>query len=260
MNLEEARRPVILERKGTKIGFLAFNSVLPPGYGAGPNKPGCNAIQVSTFYEQIDPQPGTPPRIVTIPKKEDVRAMEEAITQLKSEVDVVMVSMHWGIHFQPAVIAMYQREVGHAAIDAGADLIIGTHAHILKGIEVYKGKVIFYSLCNFGMDAFLSKQIKKPHAQRLFKLYNYYPDPEYPTYPFPPDAKKTVIAKCEITDGSITKVSYLPVWVNKQSQPEPLSRDDKRSEEVHRYMQWLCRDQELDTKFAWEGDEIVIVT
>lgn len=173
MNLEEARCPAIFERNGTKIGFLAFNSVLPPGYAAGPDKPGCNPIQVSTYYDQVDAQPGTPPRIITIPKKEDVRAMENSIKKLKSEVDIVMVSMHWGIHFQPSVIIMYQREVGHAAIDAGVDLIIGTHAHILKEIEVYKGKVIFYSLCNFGMDAFLSKNINKPHAKLFFKLYNY---------------------------------------------------------------------------------------
>ena len=198
MELAEAHRPLILERQGTKIGFLAYNSVIPPGYAAGPNKAGCNPIRVSTFYEQVDPQPGTPPHVVTIPNREDVKAMEEAVQALKSQVDIVMVSMHWGIHFQPAVIAMYQREVGHAAIDAGADLIIGTHAHILKGIEVYKGKVIFYSLCNFGMDAFLSRQIKTPHAQQLFALYKYQPDPEYATYPFPPDAKKSMIAKCKI--------------------------------------------------------------
>lgn len=60
--------------------------------------------------------------------------------------------MHWGIHFVPATIADYQREVVHAAIDAGADLILGHHPHILKGIEVYGGRAIFYSLGNFAMD------------------------------------------------------------------------------------------------------------
>lgn len=260
MNLEEARRPYIVERKGTRIGFLAFNSVIPPGYAAGADKPGCNPIRISTFYEQVDPQPGTPCNIVTIPNKQDVKVMEEDIQALKKKVDTVIVSMHWGIHFQPAVIAMYQREVGHAAIDAGADLIIGTHAHILKGIEVYKGKVIFYSLCNFGMDAFLSRQIKTPHARTLFTLYKYQPDPEYCTYPYPPDSKKSIIAKCIIMNGKIMKVSYLPIWINKQSTPEILYRGDKRREEVYQYMEWLCRDQELDTRFAWEGDEVVILT
>lgn len=90
--------------------------------------------------------------------------MERDIATLKSQVDVVIVSMHWGIHFQKAKIPMYEREVGKLAIDAGADLILGTHAHILKGIEVYKKKVIFHSLCNFGMDASLAKQMDSPHA------------------------------------------------------------------------------------------------
>jgi len=258
MNLEEARQPLILERKGMKIGFLAFNSVIPPGYAAGPDKAGCNPIRVSTFYEQVDGQPGTPPHIITLPNKEDVKRMEEDILSLKRQVDTVIVSMHWGIHFQPSVIAMYQREVGREAIDAGADLIIGTHAHILKGIEVYKGKVIFHSLCNFGMDAFLSKQVKTPHAQRLFKLYRYQPDPEYKTYPYPSDSRKSLLVKAQIAGGKITRVSYLPVWINKDSVPEPLKRGDKRSEEVYRYMEWLCQDQELNAKFAWDGDEVVI--
>ena len=83
--------------------------------------------------------------------------MVEDIKQVRSVADVVIVSMHWGIHFMPAKLATYQKEVGHAAIDAGADLIIGTHPHILKGIEVYKGKVIFYSLGNFAMDSSVTK-------------------------------------------------------------------------------------------------------
>ena len=68
---------------------------------------------------------------------------------LRKQVDIVALSIHWGIHFIPAVLADYQREVAHAAIDAGADVILGHHTHILKPIEVYKGKVIFYSLANF---------------------------------------------------------------------------------------------------------------
>lgn len=259
-DLEEAARPWIVERKGTTVGFLAYNSILPAGYAAGPGKPGCNPLRISTFYEQVDPQPGTPCRIITIPNEQDFEAMLAAIRALRSRVDIVVVSMHWGIHFQPAVLAMYQRAVGHAAIDAGADLIIGTHAHILKGIEVYKGKVIFYSLCNFGQDSFLSHNLKGPRASQLFTLYNFKPDPEYKTYPFPPDSRKSIIAKAVITDKKITHVSYLPVWINKETVPELLSNSDKRSEEVNRYMEWVCSDQGLDTRFSHEGDEVVVVT
>ena len=260
MNSDEARQPFIMECKGAKIGFLAFNSVIPAGYAAGPTKPGCNPIRVTTFYEQIDSQPGTPPNIVTLLNPQDVKAMEEDIRALKAKVDTVIVSMHWGIHFQQSVIPMYEFEVGHLAVDAGADLILGTHAHILKGIEVYKGKVIFHSLCNFGMDAFMARLMKSPHAQANLKLYKYKPDPEYTTYPFPPDSRMSILAKVIIADGKITRVSYLPIWINKESVPELLSRSDKRRGEVNQYMEWLCSDQELDTRFSHEGDEVVVLT
>ena len=74
------------------------------------------------------------------------------IRKAKQQADLVVVSMHWGIHFTEAEVAAYQFEYAHDAIDAGADLILGHHAHILKPIEVYKGKVIFYSLGNFAME------------------------------------------------------------------------------------------------------------
>ena len=76
-----------------------------------------------------------------------------------------MMSYHWGIHFIPAILADYQKIVAHAAIDAGADIILGHHTHILKPIEVYKGKVIFYSLANFALDppqAFDENLFSKP--------------------------------------------------------------------------------------------------
>ena len=56
---------------------------------------------------------------------------------------------HWGVHYIPEVIADYQFEVGHAALDAGADLILGAHAHLPKGMEVYRGKTIFHGMNDF---------------------------------------------------------------------------------------------------------------
>ncbi len=64
----------------------------------------------------------------------------------RAQADAVIVSMHWGLHFSFADLADYQRIAGHAAVDAGADLVIGRHTHILKGVEVYRGVPIFHSL------------------------------------------------------------------------------------------------------------------
>ena len=65
--------------------------------------------------------------------------------------DVVVVFPHWGIEYR-APPSDTQRRMGHAAIDAGADLVIGNHPHWAEGMEVYKGKPIWYALGNFVFD------------------------------------------------------------------------------------------------------------
>jgi poly-gamma-glutamate capsule biosynthesis protein CapA/YwtB (metallophosphatase superfamily) len=257
-NIEEARRPVIIDCKGTKIGFLAYCSVCPKGFDARDYKSGLAPIRAMTSYEQVDWQPGTPCRIVTRTDVDDLSAMAVDIRRLRPLVDVLVVSMHWGIHFVPSVVAMYQYEVGHAAIDAGADLIVGHHAHILKGIEVYKGKVIFFSLCNFNMDQDLQRVIQAKLPSRTF--YRFEMDPEYKTYPFPRDSQKTMWVKCTIADKKIRQVAWQPLWINKFGQPEPLEQADPRSDEVYKYMKWLCSDQDMQTKFSRDGDDIVVLT
>lgn len=259
-DIEEARAPAILEAKGTKVGFLAYNSILPMGYAAGPGKAGCVPIRISTFYEPLEFQPGTPCHIITIANREDLAAMAADIKKLRPQVDVLAVSIHWGVHFMPSTLAMYQRDVGKLMIDAGADIVIGHHAHILKGIEVYKGKVILYSLCNFGFDLLVEPLMNSARLKQLQKIYHWKLDPSYPTYAFPADSRKTIMVKFLLSDKQIQRVSYLPVMINQLGQPEFLPAGDKRSDEVFKYMEWLCQDQELGTKFSYEGDEAVIQT
>jgi poly-gamma-glutamate synthesis protein (capsule biosynthesis protein) len=276
-DISEARRPAIFERKKTKVGFLAYCSVVPKGFDARENKSGVAPVRASTAYEQADWQPGTPPRIITKAFPDDLDAMVRDIQNLRKAVDVLVVSMHWGVHFVPAVIAGYQYEVGHAAIDAGADIIIGTHAHILKGIEVYKGKAIFFSLCNFCMDLPIAGLVADAMAAAMQRPvitdvkidhqnycqighYSWEIDPEYPTYAFPPDSKKSILVRCQITDKKLRHVSFLPLWISKTGRPTPLPQADPRSEDVLNYMKWICRDQRLDTEFIREGDEIRVLT
>lgn len=276
-NIAEARKPAIIERKDTKVGFLAYCSVVPRGFEAGENKSGVAPVRASTYYEQADWQAGTAPRIITKAFPDDLDSMVRDIEALRDQVDVLVVSMHWGVHFVPSIIAMYQYEVGHAAIDAGADIIIGTHAHILKGIEVYKGKATFFSLCNFNMDLPIAGPVADEMAVSMGRpaitavriddqnrchigAYSWRVDPEYPTYAFCIDAQKSILVKCNIIDKKIQRVAFLPLWMSKKGQPEPLSQSDPRSDEVLRYMEWICDDQQLDTKFIREGDEIKVIT
>ncbi|MBI2908217.1 MAG: CapA family protein [Chloroflexi bacterium] len=259
-NLAEARRPAIVECEGVKVGFLAYSSIIPAGYAASSEKPGCAPIRVSTFYEAIEFQPGTPCRIITIPNRQDMQDLKEDIEALRPNVDVLVVSMHWGVHFVPAVVATYQVDVGRAALDWGADIILGHHAHILKGIEVYKGKVIFYSLGNFAFDQLLARRLSSARARESQELYKFELDPEYPTYAFPADSRKSMIAKCDIVDGRIDRVCYLPVMMNKNGQPEVLPPGDPRAQEVFDYVAWTIQDQKLNATFRYEGGEAIVQT
>lgn len=75
----------------------------------------------------------------------------ERIAALKEEVDVVIVHLHSGFQFQEAS-SVFVRRNARAAIDAGADLVLGHHPHILQGMEWYRGRLIVYSLGNFVFD------------------------------------------------------------------------------------------------------------
>ena len=256
--IEEARKPTIVEVKGTRIAFLAYNSIGPDGYEAGIERPGCAPMRIRTIYEQMDYQPGTPCRIVTIPKRDDLDALVADVSKAKSQADIVIMSIHWGIHNVPAEIAMYERDVAKAAIDAGVDLILGHHPHILKGIDVYKGKVIFHSLGNFVMEI-KPGRLSKHYVENVWgKLYTYERDPEYPTYPFHPEAKRTMVAKCIINNKKIERVAYLPAYINKKAEPEFVTRDDPRSEEVFKYVIDISQREGLRAVFSQEGDEVII--
>ncbi|MBI4331139.1 MAG: CapA family protein [Chloroflexi bacterium] len=257
-NIAEARKPVIVERKGIRAGFLAYCSVLPVEYEAREEKTGVTPIRVSTYYEAQEYQAGTPPKIITVPLEADVLAMEEDIRKLRSQVDIIMVSMHWGIHHIAGVLAMYQPEVGHRAIDAGADLIIGHHAHVVKGIEIYKGKPIFYSVGNFAQET--PQHIKPPKdmvdhsTSAVYKKWQ--EEPGWDRYKGARDKRYTMMARIIAGKEGIRRVSFLPGFVNKKAEPEFLTRSDERFAEVLHYLEPWCK--ELGTALAVEGDEIVV--
>ncbi len=261
MNIDEARRPAIIERKNTRVGVLSYNCVGPRETWASPKKPGSAYVHVLTHYELDHAVPGGTPIVYTFSDPATLDAMLDDIRALRSKCDVLVVSLHKGIIHTPAKLARYELDVSRAAINAGADLILGHHAHILKGIEVYKGKVIFHGLNQ--LVAILPQLAPKPGqdknswAQKRKRLYNFEPDPENPNYPFHPDSKQTIIAKCVIDDKRISKVTYLPALINKKGQPEIL-KNDERGQKIYDYMKRISEDEELKVRFDWDGDEVLI--
>jgi poly-gamma-glutamate capsule biosynthesis protein CapA/YwtB (metallophosphatase superfamily) len=260
-NLAEARSPAMRERYGTKIAFLAYNSILPSGYWAENDRPGCAPMRAWTIYEQIEPdQPGSRCRTHTFGHKDDLKAMADDIEKAKSNADIVIVSMHWGIHFVPAQLADYQRETARQAIDCGADLILGHHPHILKGIEVYKGKVIMYSLGNFAIEqpaAFMQDLYKTERHREIVELNPQWDEKR--EYPLPPETRRSLIIRCVIAQKRIKRISYLPVYITVGSEPEILKSGDERFEDVIRYIDEITNDQGIYTRFAREGDEVVVI-
>jgi poly-gamma-glutamate capsule biosynthesis protein CapA/YwtB (metallophosphatase superfamily) len=259
-NIGQARKPVILEAQGRRVAFLAYSSILPMGYWADERRAGCAPMRAWTHYEQIEhDQPGTPCRVHTFPHREDLAALVDDVREARSQADFVAVSLHWGIHFVPGVIADYQRDVGRAAIDAGADLILGHHAHILKGVDVYQGKPIIYSLCNFAMDLPMDEKHAKSKGFR--EIQKLHPDwlPNFDiTYNFPPDSRYSMIAKCVLAPGRPARFSLLPVFIGPMSQPEILSAGDPRFMEVAGYLEKHTRSQGLNARYVPQGDELFL--
>jgi poly-gamma-glutamate synthesis protein (capsule biosynthesis protein) len=124
-NIAAARKPAILDARGTKVAILAYDTIAK-SYAATATRAGSAQL--------------TAPAV-----KADVAAARQAGAQL------VIVFPHWGTEYDPTPFAGQQR-LARACIDAGADMVIGNHAHWAGAVETYKGKPIWYALGNFVFD------------------------------------------------------------------------------------------------------------
>ncbi len=122
MGLEEARAPAIVKIKGVTIAFLSYSLTFPLEFYASSRRP------------------GTAPGYADFVKAD--------IEKVRPSADLVVVSFHWGAELLTAA-KDYQVDLGHRAIDWGADLVLGHHPHVLQEVEVYRGHAIAYSLGNF---------------------------------------------------------------------------------------------------------------
>jgi hypothetical protein len=216
-------------------------------------------VNVLTHYESSYGTPGGPPTIYSFAEPQSLELMMSDIFQLRPKCQVLIVSLHKGLGHIPAKLAAYEQQISRAAIDAGADLVLGHHAHILKGIESYKGKFIFHGLGNFVTVTRALSNNKTQGSQdwsaKRKELFGFEPDPEYPTYPFHPEAKKTIIAACAISGGRINKVSYLPCFINKRGEPE-IVKNDVKGQDIFDYMVKISRVAGLDIGFVWDGGSV----
>lgn len=156
--------PEVLEKNGLRITFLGY-SLRPRQY----------------FTEEPAYAEGQREQILA-----DVRAARAA-------TDNVVVSLHWGDEFieRPSPD---EQQLAHDIMDAGADLIIGHHPHVMRGVEKYGRGYIVYSLGNFVCDMLWEDQLRE-----------------------------TAIVKCRLTPEGVSDLTLVPVRINDDYQPTPLT-------------------------------------
>lgn len=260
-SLPEARKPAIVERNGRRIAFLAYSSILPAGYAAEANRPGCAPMWAHTHYQQIEPdQPGTGARTRSFADREHLAALVQDVKDARRDADIVAVSLHWGVHFVRAVLADYQAEVAHAAIDAGAHMILGHHPHLLKGVEIYRGRPILYSLGNFAIEqpsAFKADVHRDAAFADISRLGSGWRPGE--AYMAPPETRHTVIARLIIDGAGAVTLRLRPCWIDDTSTPQALQRGDPRWSGVLDYLAAVTAEAGLTTRLEAAGDEIGVL-
>jgi poly-gamma-glutamate synthesis protein (capsule biosynthesis protein) len=254
-DLAEARKPAIVEKRGVKVAFLGYCSVLPQGGIAGPHKVGIAPLRAEAHYDTRGPH--SPVRVISFPHAGDMKNILSDIAEAKEQADIVMVGVHWGIIHLPRVIADYQITAAHAMIDGGADMVLGHHAHVPKGIEMYKGKAIFYSLSNFCMTKpFPMDDWSVPPYVLGSKRSVTELDPNYPLLPYGTDSKRTLMAKAILTKEGVKQVSFVPMMINTSYQPEVLHQGDPRFDDQVRYLDWAS--EGFSHEFRVVGDDVII--
>jgi len=163
-NYKEANAPAFFEVGGTNIAVLAYTNLLPENLEAGPSTPG-----LSDF---------------------DVEDVKNKIRSLKETGSLVVVSLHWGEEYE-AQANDIQKTIARGLIDAGADLIVGHHPHVVQELEQYGDGWIAYSLGNFVFDQTFSEETMQGAALVV-----------------------------ELEDGRVVKAVLLPVNISSDLQAE----------------------------------------
>jgi len=219
-DLEGALQPALVSVGETRVAVFGLASTLPPGFAAGSGRPGIAPVRArSSFYVDavtLDEQPGMSPWVETEMVEEDVRRACERVGSAREDVDLVVIHIHWGIPngwcaaFQ-GPLAVYQRPLGRALVDAGVDLVVGHHPHMVHGVERYRDGLIAYSLGHF-----LFHSMSEARETELTNSYPPYNVASLQTG----EARQTVILELEVARNRMASVGFKPVRMNARGEPE----------------------------------------
>jgi poly-gamma-glutamate synthesis protein (capsule biosynthesis protein) len=154
-NIIEACRPAIVAHGDRKFGFVQRTSAYwPKNQQATDDSPGVAILKGHTAYrpqqDDLAPnRPGLPPEVLTWVDPQQLADYRQELAALSKKIDFLVASHHWGYKTE---ILDYQIEIAHAAIEAGADAVLGHGPHFALGVELYQGKPIFYGACNLSFN------------------------------------------------------------------------------------------------------------
>jgi poly-gamma-glutamate capsule biosynthesis protein CapA/YwtB (metallophosphatase superfamily) len=190
-NLAAAWKPATIERDGATVAFFSFTHILPAGFLATDDSPGVAS------------------------GKMDMTLIEDAVRKAKETHDYVIVSFHWGVEYQDYANAD-QVDKAHRTIDAGADMVLSHHPHVIQGVEMYKDRLIAYSLGDFVFDhysrktgeAFILEAELGPHGVANAVAVPVYLDDVYgrPEYVYGSEAKVILQRLADISKPHDTRV------------------------------------------------------
>lgn len=139
-NKTQAHTPVLKTVRGTTVAFLAYDEIVPYSFAATDTTPG------HAWLTEAD--------------------LRQDIAQARRAADFVIPFVHWGIEYFTSLTAQ-QRYLAQVAIDAGADMVVGAHPHVIEPYEFYKGKLIIYSLGNFVFDNMYPEVVRRGNILTL---------------------------------------------------------------------------------------------
>ncbi|WP_188054154.1 CapA family protein [Sphingosinithalassobacter sp. CS137] len=235
-DLATARRAAFVQRGGRRIALLSYNCVGPRIGWAGPAKAGSAYLRVDT----ADGSPIAPAAPLDRAADEAFEMLREDIAHIRRDADWVLVALHKGLVHVPARLAPYERPLAHAAIEAGADAVLGHHAHIVRGIEFHRDRPIFHGLGNgcvvtSALSPGQDHPARAEWAERRKKLFGFEPDPAYTLAPFHPEAVNAFIGRLSLLSDGRIKAGVVPVHV--EAPGRPVLADRRSGAEIARYLE-----------------------
>lgn len=220
-NLRQARAPAWLEGGGQRIALLSYNCVGPEASWATDTRAGCAYLRMRS----VSGAPISPSTPLSAPDPEALAQLAADLQAARAQGAALrIVALHKGVVHTPAQLAPYERPLAHAAIEAGADLVVSHHAHILRGIEFHRGRPIFHGLGNGcvvtrALSPDQAHPARAAWARKRRELFGFEPDPAYPLAPFHPEAVNAFLGRVTLQEGKLSTVGFIPVHVEPPGRP-----------------------------------------